>query len=318
MTTRHISKRANNHKPALTAHIAAIRQLGKQTIANVIEIGRRLTECKDLVGHRNFGNWLDREFGWSERTARNFMRVHELSESKSENFSDLDLPVSALYLLAAPSTPAPVREEILERGKKGEKLKHEEVKQEIAKARKPRGEAKEKVPTRSLRGRPRPPPREYELKIVHGPTYIFDPSEPAQFLPKPAEQAEAVAPAQQDVGSDSTGAPKLAHLESEVRRLELRNIGLESELEEVRKPISVVEGKGHHCAFCRKSQPEVFVLISAPANTAFICDQCIDLGANLVRERRAKASVDPLTEVTLASSTDDYPNLPPCLDRRKH
>jgi hypothetical protein len=48
--------------------------------------------------------WLDREFGWDERTALNFMRVHQLV-GKNEKFSDLSLPVSGLYLLAAPSTP---------------------------------------------------------------------------------------------------------------------------------------------------------------------------------------------------------------------
>ena len=60
-------------------HVAAIRQLGRQTTTNIIEIGRRLTECKKMVGKGNFGCWLDNEFGWAERTAQNFMRVFELS-----------------------------------------------------------------------------------------------------------------------------------------------------------------------------------------------------------------------------------------------
>jgi Protein of unknown function (DUF3102) len=109
MTRRDISSSAGRGKPALTAHITAIRTLGKQTIANVIEIGRRLTECKKLVSARDWGCWLDKEFRWSERHARNFMYAYELAESKSENFSELDLPISAIYLLAAPSTPEPVR-----------------------------------------------------------------------------------------------------------------------------------------------------------------------------------------------------------------
>jgi hypothetical protein len=123
-----------------------------------------------------------------------------------------------------------------------------------------RSKAEKKIQFKPLRDRPRPPPREYELRIVHEPTRMWNPSEPAQFVPKPT----AVAPAQNTV--------------------------LESELEEMRKSISVAEGKGHSCTFCGKSQPDVFVLISAPANTAFICDECIDLGANLVRERKAKAA----------------------------
>ena len=58
-----------------------------------------------------------------------------LAESKSENFSELKLSVSSLYLLAAPSTPDPVRDEIVTRAKGGEKLKHKTVKEAVAKAR---------------------------------------------------------------------------------------------------------------------------------------------------------------------------------------
>ena len=110
--------------PVVTKHAEAIRCLGKRIVADVIEIGRRLTECKKVLGHGNWGVWLDREFGWSDRQALNFMRVYELAESKSENFSDLHLPVSVLYLLAAPSTSPEMRKEIVERAKRGEKLTH--------------------------------------------------------------------------------------------------------------------------------------------------------------------------------------------------
>ena len=71
--------------------------------------GRRLTLCKDELGH---GNWLpgiEREFGWTEMTATRFINVHKLA-SKFENFSNLDLPVRGLYLLAAPSTPDEARD----------------------------------------------------------------------------------------------------------------------------------------------------------------------------------------------------------------
>jgi hypothetical protein len=178
MTARHISKPKGDHKSAITEHIAAIRTLGKQTIANIIEIGRRLTECKVIVGHRNFGNWLDREFGWAERTAQNFMRVYELSKSKSANFADLDLSISTLYLLAAPSTPEPVREEIIERAEAGEKITHKEVKQTIARAR----------PAR--KGWSRKRFRRHRAK--HNAT----------------AQREAAAQTQQDVGPDSAGGIK--------------------------------------------------------------------------------------------------------------
>jgi hypothetical protein len=53
-----------------------------------------------------------------DRTALNFMRVYDMS--KTENFSDLNIPLSSLYLLAAPSTPEKARTEIFDRATSGE------------------------------------------------------------------------------------------------------------------------------------------------------------------------------------------------------
>jgi hypothetical protein len=105
---------------ALAEHAAVIRVLGKRAISDVIEIGRRLADSKKIVGHGNFAPWLDREFGWEERTARTFMSCHELA--KTANFADLNLPVSGLYLLAAPGTPEEARDEVVARAENGEAL----------------------------------------------------------------------------------------------------------------------------------------------------------------------------------------------------
>jgi hypothetical protein len=59
-------------------------------ISDAIEIGRRLKLCKEIVGHGRWLPWLDEQFGWTDRTALNFMRVHTLA-AKSEKFSDLAL-----------------------------------------------------------------------------------------------------------------------------------------------------------------------------------------------------------------------------------
>jgi hypothetical protein len=125
----------------LAEHAVAIRTLGKRMIADVVEIGRRLTECQEIVGHGGWAAWLDANFSWSDRTARNFMHAFELA--KSEKFSDLsqvDLPISALYLLAAPSTPETARTEIVDRAKAGESFSVEDIKKAIAN--------KERLPSR--------------------------------------------------------------------------------------------------------------------------------------------------------------------------
>jgi Protein of unknown function (DUF3102) len=118
----------------LAEHAAAIKALGKRVVSDLIEIGRRLTEVKQIVGHGNWLPWLDREFGWKESTALRYMRLHELA-SKSANLTDLDVPISGLYLLAAPSTPEPARTEIIARAEAGEKLPVAEVKRAIFAAR---------------------------------------------------------------------------------------------------------------------------------------------------------------------------------------
>jgi Protein of unknown function (DUF3102) len=116
--------------PVLAEHVAAIRQLGKRVVADVVEIGRRLSECKCICGHGNWLPWLEREFGWTEKTAENLINVYRLS-GKFENFSNLDLPLSGLYLLAAPSTPAAARGAIVERAQVGEPITVAEIKQTI-------------------------------------------------------------------------------------------------------------------------------------------------------------------------------------------
>jgi Protein of unknown function (DUF3102) len=115
--------------PILDDHAAEIRRLGRRLIADIVEIGRRLTECKAIVGHGNWLPWLEQEFGWTDDTALNFMRAHELS--KSRKFRDLSLPVSSIYLLAAPSTPESARDEIFDRAEAGENLSVTEVKRTI-------------------------------------------------------------------------------------------------------------------------------------------------------------------------------------------
>jgi hypothetical protein len=118
----------------VTEHAQAIRSLGKRVLADVIEIGRRLTECKGLVGHGNWGTWLDREFGWTDQTARNFMQVHGVA-GKSKKFLDLRLPLSSLYLLAAPSTPPEVRDEIIEQAERGETPTRAEIVERVGQSR---------------------------------------------------------------------------------------------------------------------------------------------------------------------------------------
>jgi hypothetical protein len=97
-----------------------IRALMRRTAQDIFEIGSKLIEIKEKLGHGNFLAWLKAEFDWNERTAQNFMNVAR--QFKYETVSDLPLAATALYILAAPSTPEAIRAEAIARAKRGEAI----------------------------------------------------------------------------------------------------------------------------------------------------------------------------------------------------
>ena len=129
------SPKQDPNAEVLAEHAQSIRNLSKRVIADVIEIGRRLSECKKLLGHGNWLPWIEREFRWSERTARNFISAFEFSQSKSANIADFGIEVSSIYLLASPSTPEKGREEVLRRAEAGEQMPYAKVKRIVDGAR---------------------------------------------------------------------------------------------------------------------------------------------------------------------------------------
>jgi hypothetical protein len=74
----------------------------------------------ERLTHGQWLPWLKAEFGWSRQTAVSFMQVCELV--KCQNFGHLEVDVSCLYLIAAPSTPEPVQREVIERATRGEPM----------------------------------------------------------------------------------------------------------------------------------------------------------------------------------------------------
>ena len=98
-----------------------IRGLMKRTVESIFEIGQRLIIVKERLGHGRFGSWLETEFEWSQDTASNFINVAK-KFGNLPNFSEFDMAASALYMLAAPSTPDAARDEALARAKAGESI----------------------------------------------------------------------------------------------------------------------------------------------------------------------------------------------------
>ncbi len=107
-----------------------IRVLARRTAQDIIDIGAKLIDVKARLGYGYFGRWLGAEFGWTDRTARQMMAVTE--RFNSEKFSVLDFAPSALYMLAAPSTPEPARLEAVARASTGETITHAIAKEIVA------------------------------------------------------------------------------------------------------------------------------------------------------------------------------------------
>ena len=91
---------------------AEINALTATMLTNVIEIGRRMVEAKEMLPHGQFGPWLKANTPYSNSTANNYMRLFEAygSQQKSlfgaevncQTFGNLS-PSKALALLELPS-----------------------------------------------------------------------------------------------------------------------------------------------------------------------------------------------------------------------
>lgn len=103
------------HREALRRSALTIKPRLKRAAEDLFVIGRELMAVKVRLPHGTYTNWLDVEFGLSDRMAQRFMNVSERLGPKSDKLSVL--PPSTLYLLAAPSTPdeaiAKVEEQII-------------------------------------------------------------------------------------------------------------------------------------------------------------------------------------------------------------
>jgi hypothetical protein len=123
----------------LDEHVPVIRRNAKRIIDDAFDIGRRLAEVKGLLGRAAFLPWLEREFKWSEDTAERLIALHVLQRRIPE-VADVSLPITGLYLLAAPSTPLETAEAVIAKAQDGERVSVTEIKATIdsARVRKPR------------------------------------------------------------------------------------------------------------------------------------------------------------------------------------
>lgn len=107
-----------------------IKERLQRSAQDIWEIGQRLVEVRSQLRHGQFESWLKAEFGWSRRTAYNFINVFEAFGERA-NFAQMSIATSALYLLASPSTPQETRNEVMQRAREGETITHKRLRQSL-------------------------------------------------------------------------------------------------------------------------------------------------------------------------------------------
>jgi hypothetical protein len=160
-----------------------IRDRVKKAVEDIIEVGNDLLAVKEALPHGQFLPWLRSEFGWSERSAQNFMSVAE--KFKSAKIADLSIQPSAAYFLAAPSIPDEARERAVEKAEAGEEITIAAAKEIVAEARKKRRPRRQKtIPPDKLTGR--------LVKVLERYRDRWDPKELAELARQLREFADSL------------------------------------------------------------------------------------------------------------------------------
>lgn len=137
-----------NHNDLVQQRTHEIKHLIYRTANNLIEIGHKLHEVKQILGHGKFGTWLHNEFHWSAATATKMMQAAQ--RFKNVDFTDLSFSPSAIYLLAAPSTPQEARTEALARAHQGQAITYSLAKQIVHQAKLPSSESEKNISGENL------------------------------------------------------------------------------------------------------------------------------------------------------------------------
>ncbi len=107
-----------------------IKERLKRSAQDIWEIGQKISEVRSQISYGHFDKWLKVEFGWSRRTAYNFIQVYEAFPERA-TVAQVSMAASALYQLSSPSIPKEVREEFIKKAKDGEKVTRENIRQAL-------------------------------------------------------------------------------------------------------------------------------------------------------------------------------------------
>ena len=141
----------NRTSEIIAAEINNIKeQTRKMVLYNSIEIGRKLTEAKEIIGHGEWGTWLENKVEYSKSTANNLMKIFteygadQLTllgdNAKSQAFGELSYSQAIILL----GVPAEEREEFIKENNI-EDMSTRELKKTIEELKKTKEEKEEAV-----------------------------------------------------------------------------------------------------------------------------------------------------------------------------
>ena len=123
------------HRAIIQQRTGEIRERLRRSAQDVWEIGQKLSDVRSRLKYGQFLTWIKAEFGWSQRTAYNFINVYETFGDRFANLAKVNIATSLLYQLASPSVPEELRGQILRAAEQGETLTAKELKATIQKRR---------------------------------------------------------------------------------------------------------------------------------------------------------------------------------------
>jgi hypothetical protein len=181
-----------------------IRDRMGRTVQTAVEIGDRLIEVRGHLraadgGGAAFAAWVGAEFQWSRSMAYRFISVAEKFGGRPASQIGT-IATSALYLLAADSTPDDVREHFLAAAAGGEPVTHAAVKGQIAEAREQAAAPPEPPPASA-------PPERARAKAEAAPQRVK--ARRTTAAPSPAATPGPPAPVVDRVGN-AIGEPAIA------------------------------------------------------------------------------------------------------------
>lgn len=103
---------AGTNAAKVQEYAAHIKRSEERATWEIIAAGEAFIAVKALLPHGQWEDWLDVEFGLTDRTAQRIMSVATAFGGKSDTVSLLS--TSVLYLLAAPSTPKAARDQVID------------------------------------------------------------------------------------------------------------------------------------------------------------------------------------------------------------